>query len=1619
MKKKGFTLVELLAVIIILAVIALIATPLILNTIDDVRVGAAKVSTVSYVKAIELKVASNSIDDKMYADKDDYVYNEIGVDVKGTTPTGGIYSLKDGVVTVGTFCIDGYEVKYTDGNATVTGKCTGEDLKLSGLVELSEYFGQYIYPTSGTFTITKNISGGNLRCVSSDEEVATCSITETTVTVWPGEKEGSATLTITSEATSKYKEAQAAYVITTGKGLLSVTAAGYNGTYDGKAHGITVSSDDAIIRYGLIEGIYDLEQNPTYTDVGEYTVYYEISKQGYKTVTGSKNVVITKAEGKIELVSTKGTVEYNKTQTIEISNNISGGEIVAVAEDTNVVDVSVADNKVSITGKQTGTTTVEVTSLGTNNYNNASAVYAVTVSKTNNELILSENSGNYTYPTEGTFTVIKNASGGKLSCETDQASVATCKVSGTTVTVIPGETEGSATLTIKSEATTNYNAAQVAYVAITKKGTLSDYTASGYSGTYDGLAHGITVSASGSTIKYGTDQGSYTLTSSPTYTDVGEYTIYYEITKPGYGTITGSKMVIITKASGTVAAPTAKSLTYTGNTQILINEGSSSTGTIQYKLEGGEYSTNIPTGINAGKYIVYYRVLGDKNHENVEEKSILVTINEAKLNYSSIGYNETYDGMPHGITVTSDGATIKYGTDQGSYTLTSSPTYTDVGTYNVYYQITREGYTTVTGNEQIIINKANNTLTLSENSGSYTYPTTGTFTVTKNTSGGALTCETNKAAVATCTMNGTTVTVTPGTTVGSATLTIKSAATTNYNAAQAAYVVTTAAGTQSVTASGYSGTYDGLAHGITVSASGATIKYGTNAGSYTLTSSPTYTDAGTYTVHYQVTRTGYTTVTGSKQVVISKATNPISVTAKSLTYTGSAQALVTVSGAQGNVCYSTSSAPTSCTSAGAIPTGTNAGSYTVYYYVAGNTNYEAKSGNVKVTIAKKADAISITAKTGTYNGSGQTATFSATSGLTPTVTYYSDASCATAVSGSPVNVGTYYAKATTAGNTNYNAGSLSCTKAVTINKANNTLTLSENSGSYTYPTTGTFTVTKNTSGGALTCETNKAAVATCTMNGTTVTVTPGTTVGSATLTIKSAATTNYNAAQAAYVVTTAAGTQSVTASGYSGTYDGLAHGITVSASGATIKYGTNAGSYTLTSSPTYTDAGTYTVHYQVTRTGYTTVTGSKQVVISKAAGSATLSATSGSIDVGATKTFTVSGATGTLTCTSSNTSIATCSISSGTVTVTGVKDGSATITINVAESTNYNATSKTYAATINVIPPKIVITSTPASAQNGYYKQQVATVTFNKSNLSSAYYYFKSERAAKISKAVTQSCGTGSQPTAVDSCTTITSTTNLAANTWYRVSTTVDITYNVNATSTANIYATTYSGTTKKAETTKVIGKIDSVSPTVTISSVTPGSNNIKIAYTLSDSGSGVGSYTCKYLNATSASVSAEDATYTTAATTVTSTNCELSGLKEGTKYYYQVCATDKVGNESTCKTGTSTTTSLVPTGLVIKKRTQTSYCSGGEEFDAYSNTSADGNVIIQIYAANATSYQICTSSTGGCTTIARVEGACATWGKTGGSKVGQASYDADLGYRWAKACNDNGCTEPKQFYIR
>ena len=268
------------------------------------------------------------------------------------------------------------------------------------------------------------------------------------------------------------------------------------------------------------------------------------------------------------------------------------------------------------------------------------------------------------------------------------------------------------------------------------------------------------------------------------------------ITITGKGNYTGSKSKTFTivKATPVVTAPTAKSLTYNGAAQALVNAGSTTLGTLQYSLDDRTYGTNVPTSTGVGSYTVYYRVVGDGNINDVAAQSITVTISKAagSLSYAATSISKTFGNaaFTNPLTLTGDG-TVRYSTSNASVASVNATT----------------GEVTIAGS--------------------------GSATIT--------------------------ATVTDGTNYTYATKT-------------ASYTITVGTNVMNVTATGYTGTYDGQAHGITVTApDGATVKYGETAGNYNLSASPTYINVGTYTVYYQVTKTGYTTVTGSAVVTISKA----------------------------------------------------------------------------------------------------------------------------------------------------------------------------------------------------------------------------------------------------------------------------------------------------------------------------------------------------------------------------------------------------------------------------------------------------------------------------------------------------------------------------------------------------------------------------------------------------------------------------------------------------------------------------------------------------------------------------------------------------------------------------
>ena len=139
-KNKGFTLVELLAVIVILALIALIATPIILNVINDAKKQAAKDSAYGYMDAVEKYIVSSELEDKSIQDRTYSVeeLNSMGVSVKGSTPDNGNIEIKNSSVKSYDIGIDGYVVS----NGEVKKASTTKEIKNGTAVYYNPVYGE-------------------------------------------------------------------------------------------------------------------------------------------------------------------------------------------------------------------------------------------------------------------------------------------------------------------------------------------------------------------------------------------------------------------------------------------------------------------------------------------------------------------------------------------------------------------------------------------------------------------------------------------------------------------------------------------------------------------------------------------------------------------------------------------------------------------------------------------------------------------------------------------------------------------------------------------------------------------------------------------------------------------------------------------------------------------------------------------------------------------------------------------------------------------------------------------------------------------------------------------------------------------------------------------------------------------------------------------------------------------------------------------------------------------------------------------------------------------------------------------------------------------------------------
>ena len=181
------------------------------------------------------------------------------------------------------------------------------------------------------------------------------------------------------------------------------------------------------------------------------------------------------------------------------------------------------------------------------------------------------------------------------------------------------------------------------------------------------------------TVKFGTAEFGYSDAadgefSSNVPTNAGKY--FVKATVKGtnnYDEATRTIPFEIAKATAQTTAPTAKTgLTYNGENQPLVNAGSATGATLNYKLGDGEYSETIPAATNAGEYKVYYKFVANANYAADEtEAQLTITIAKAqnKIDFSVEGITvHCCETVPDLVATATNGeVTFTYSLDGTSY----------------------------------------------------------------------------------------------------------------------------------------------------------------------------------------------------------------------------------------------------------------------------------------------------------------------------------------------------------------------------------------------------------------------------------------------------------------------------------------------------------------------------------------------------------------------------------------------------------------------------------------------------------------------------------------------------------------------------------------------------------------------------------------------------------------------------------------------------------------------------------------------------------------------------------------------------------------------------------------
>lgn len=516
-----------------------------------------------------------------------------------------------------------------------------------------------------------------------------------------------------------------------------------NGKIDIRPRAATVKADDKTVVYGeaanltakfvgLLEGdtaepTLTCDENVSGTPVGEYEISVSAAHANYVFTFESGTLTVTPRE--ITLRVSDGTVTYGDEFDAAKQNcDIVSGEIFGSDE------LNVAYSSSYKVGANAGETAEISAIVGNENY-------SATVQN-------------------GTLLVVKRAVSVKATAKTVIYGDAAPETYG--FDVLSGSIYGTDDLGLTFAANTYFAGAGVGAYDISGTATNDNYVVTVEKGTLSVTARKIIVKATDAAVEYGSAAPSlgYSLVSGEIFgTDnlgfatktsyiagdkAGEYQVLVEFSENvNYDVTVQSGTLTVTPKEITVSRTAI--VAQSGNKWSLVIDGEEISGMVSgdklyltlktSSAEDGEYVAkgDLSNDFEEPTLLKILRGSEDRLASYVIKYDLNVTISTKHITHDAKGYVGAYDGRAHGGTVTvEEGTLITYSTDGADYSLTTSPEFTNAGTYTVFFKLEKEGFTETVGKFTVEIQKRaatvkadDKSVTYGDQAPEYTYDQTG------------------------------------------------------------------------------------------------------------------------------------------------------------------------------------------------------------------------------------------------------------------------------------------------------------------------------------------------------------------------------------------------------------------------------------------------------------------------------------------------------------------------------------------------------------------------------------------------------------------------------------------------------------------------------------------------------------------------------------------------------------------------------------------------------------------------------------------------------------------------------------------------------------------------------